>query len=100
MGTSCRESDPEMCHVTHSRARIFGSAWVSVYGLSTLEVGEMMSLECEMKGLNLTKGRGLHRADVPGSRAVTGHLQSSLLEHSSCSDSHASSGLTLLACAL
>ncbi|KAI4560154.1 hypothetical protein MJT46_012392 [Ovis ammon polii x Ovis aries] len=30
-----------------------------------------MSMKCWMKGLNLTKGRGLHRADVPGSGAVT-----------------------------
>lgn len=45
-----------------------------------------MSLECGMKGLNLTKGRGLHRADVSGSRAVTPQAESSLLEHSPCSD--------------
>ena len=71
-----------------------------MYGLSTLEAREMKSMECGMKGLNLTKGRGLHRAEVPGSGAVTGQVESSLLEHSPCSDSPASSGLTLLTCAL
>lgn len=55
-----------------------------------------MSLECGMKGLNRTKGRGLHRADVSGSRAVTRQVESSFLEHSPCSDPHASSGFTLL----
>lgn len=55
-----------------------------------------MSLECGMKGLNLTKGRGLHRADVSGSRAVTPQAESSLLEHSPCSDPFPSADFTLL----
>lgn len=58
--------------MTHSWASIFGSeAWVSVCGFPPWKSGGTMSLECGMKGLNLTKGRGLHRADVSGSRAVT-----------------------------
>lgn len=42
------------------------------------------------------KGQKTHRADVSGSKAVTRQVESSFLEHSPCSDPHASSGFTLL----
>ena len=40
MGTSCTESEPEMCHMTHSWASIFGSAWIFMRGFPPWKWGE------------------------------------------------------------